>query len=360
MATKKVIKQTTTTKSKKPVIIELQDICKSYGKLNVLVNVNTKIYRGDRIGIIGPNGEGKTTISEIILRVKMPTSGKVIYANPNMRVGVQFQDSTYPRSVRVISMINYYVDAYKRHYRIISREKTVLLEGAKEAVEEASKIARLAIVTTKTAKYSKELMEYFELMHYFEVLIGREDVTHPKPDAEPINRALEVMNVTKSNSCWMLGDTWMDIASASAAGIQSIALLSGYESFEYSMETKACYQSAKEYMNSIIYSDVIYSIGGDEQRVHSISSQFSNEVFEVTMLPIWLSSFQYNNKQYNIAINGLTGEIAGNRPYSYSKIFITILLLVTLILGIIYLDEIIGNDRGATIETNFNKRFSLP
>jgi len=126
MATKKVIKQTTTTtKSKKPVIIELQDICKSYGKLNVLVNVNTKIYRGDRIGIIGPNGEGKTTISEIILRVKMPTSGKVIYANPNMRVGVQFQDSTYPRSVRVISMINYYVDAYKLNKNDINLDELI-------------------------------------------------------------------------------------------------------------------------------------------------------------------------------------------------------------------------------------------
>ena len=136
--------------------------------------------------------------------------------------------------------------------------------------------------------------------------------------------------------------------------------LSGYESFEYSIETKECYKSAKEYMNSIIYSDVLYSIGGDEQRVDSINSQFSNEVFEVTMLPIWLSSFSHKNRQYDIAINGLTGEIVGNRPYSYSKIFITVFLIITLILGIIYLDEIVNSNEGATIETDFNKRFSLP
>jgi len=123
-----------------------------------------------------------------------------------------------------------YVDAYKRHYRVISREKTMLLEGAREAVQEASKIAKLGIVTTKTAKYSKELMEHFALMDYFEVLIGRENVTNPKPHEEPINRALEAMNVTKSSNCWMLGDTWMDIASADAAGIKSIGLLSGYDS----------------------------------------------------------------------------------------------------------------------------------
>ena len=128
MTRKPYNKKTTTktnVKTKKEVIIELQNICKSYGKLNVLTDVNTKIYRGDRIGIIGPNGEGKSTIAEIILRVKIPTKGKVIYTNPNMRVGVQFQDSTYPRSVRVMSMINYYVDAYKLNKNNINLDQLI-------------------------------------------------------------------------------------------------------------------------------------------------------------------------------------------------------------------------------------------
>lgn len=112
MAKKTITKKTTNT-SKKKVLIELKNISKSYGKLKVLENISNTIYVGDRIGIIGPNGEGKSTISEIILRVKKPTSGEIIYTNPKMPVGVQFQDSNYPRSLKVVSMINYYVDAYK-------------------------------------------------------------------------------------------------------------------------------------------------------------------------------------------------------------------------------------------------------
>ncbi|HFD14318.1 MAG TPA: HAD family hydrolase, partial [Epsilonproteobacteria bacterium] len=66
-----------------------------------------------------------------------------------------------------------YVAAYKMHYREISCAKTVLLKDAKKAVELAHKHATLGVVTTKTAKYSVELLEHMELMHYFEVLIGR-------------------------------------------------------------------------------------------------------------------------------------------------------------------------------------------
>lgn len=121
-----------------------------------------------------------------------------------------------------------FVDTYKEHYRKISTQKTVLLPGAAEAVEAAKQFARLGIVTTKTGKYSRVLMEHFGLMEHFEVLIGREDVHNPKPHAEPIEKALEQMQVMKER-CWMIGDTRLDIASAKNAGINSIGVLSGYD-----------------------------------------------------------------------------------------------------------------------------------
>ena len=117
------------------------------------------------------------------------------------------------------------------------------------------------------------------------------------------------------------------------------AFLSGFDSFEYNKELENCYKEAKEYMNSVIHSDVLYSIGGDEQRIYSINSNFNQELFELTMLPVWISSFKHNSKEYNIAINGVTGEIFGERPYSYTKIFITILIVTIIILGLFYLDN---------------------
>jgi phosphoglycolate phosphatase len=120
-----------------------------------------------------------------------------------------------------------YVHTYKMHYRKISCQKTVLLPEAKEAVELASQYATLGVVTTKTAKYSIELLEHLGLMHHFEVLIGREDVENPKPHPEPIHKALEKLPKV-SEKIWMVGDTCMDMHSARAANVASVGLTCGY------------------------------------------------------------------------------------------------------------------------------------
>ena len=122
---------------------------------------------------------------------------------------------------------NDYVNAYKEHYRLISRKKTTLLPLAFEAIKLASKIATLGVVTTKTAQYSKDLLEHMGVMHHFDILIGRESVTHPKPHPEPIQKALQALNADPART-WMIGDTPMDLICAKEAGVQSIGVLCGY------------------------------------------------------------------------------------------------------------------------------------
>lgn len=124
-----------------------------------------------------------------------------------------------------------YVLAYKSYYREISKPKTYLIEGAKEAIELASSFARLGVVTTKTSRYSKELLEHMEIMQYFEVLVGREDVVNVKPHPEPIHKALAQLGkngADDKNDIWMIGDTFLDVEAAKNAGIKHIALMTGY------------------------------------------------------------------------------------------------------------------------------------
>ncbi|WP_456471035.1 HAD family hydrolase [Caminibacter sp.] len=121
-----------------------------------------------------------------------------------------------------------FVMTYKEHYRKISKQKTFLLPFAKEALKEASTFARLGIVTTKTGEYSKELLEHFRILNYFEVLIGREDVENPKPHPEPILKALHKMKASKE-AAWMIGDTCLDMVSAKEAGINYVGVKFEYE-----------------------------------------------------------------------------------------------------------------------------------
>ncbi len=124
-----------------------------------------------------------------------------------------------------------FVTTYKEHYREISTQKTELLEFASQAVLLANEFATIGIVTTKTGRYSKVLMEHFDLMQYFKVLIGREDVEKPKPDAEPILKALNILE-DKNQEIWMIGDTKLDLISAKNAKVNSIGVLSGYDTKE--------------------------------------------------------------------------------------------------------------------------------
>lgn len=62
-----------------PDILELKDITAGYDHQPVLEHVNFTIREGDFIGIIGPNGGGKTTLLKVILGLLKPFSGEVIY-----------------------------------------------------------------------------------------------------------------------------------------------------------------------------------------------------------------------------------------------------------------------------------------
>lgn len=144
-----------------------------------------------------------------------------------------------------------YVAAYKEHYRLISRRKTTLLPLAKEAIKHAATIARLGIVTTKTAHYSQELLEHLGVMHYFEVLIGRESVINPKPHPEPILKALEHLKADAKQT-WMIGDTPLDLIAAREAGVHGVGVLCGYgEKFELEKHTSFIFSDTRDAIKMI-------------------------------------------------------------------------------------------------------------
>ncbi len=133
---------------------------------------------------------------------------------------------------------NEYVVAYKERYREVHTKKTKLLDGAKEAVELAynAKVT-LGVVTTKTGKYSIELLEHFGLMRYFSTLVGSEDVKKYKPDPEPIYLALSRLSVANSSKIYMIGDTCMDMLASKNAGIIGVGVEFKYTTLE---ELKVC------------------------------------------------------------------------------------------------------------------------
>ena len=59
-------------------MIEVKNIWKSFGDLEVLKGVNLKVEKGEIVAIIGKSGAGKTTLLQIIGTLDRPTKGKVL------------------------------------------------------------------------------------------------------------------------------------------------------------------------------------------------------------------------------------------------------------------------------------------
>ncbi len=114
-------------------LIEFKDVTLGYGKKIIISNLNCSIYPGDLLGIVGPNGSGKTTILKAILGILKPRQGQVIKyngkKNGRFRLGYVPQrgqlDEIFPFTVaEVVMMARYHQIGALGRPRPIDRAKT--------------------------------------------------------------------------------------------------------------------------------------------------------------------------------------------------------------------------------------------
>ena len=68
----------------KEVLIQIKDLCKSYGDHLVLDHINTTICKGEVIAIVGPSGCGKSTFLRSMNLLEKPESGAIIFEGTNL------------------------------------------------------------------------------------------------------------------------------------------------------------------------------------------------------------------------------------------------------------------------------------
>ncbi|OOX91241.1 GTPase [Campylobacter coli] len=65
-------------------LIQIKNLCKEFGKVKALDNINLNIYKGEWLAIMGPSGSGKSTLLNILSLMDDPSSGKYILDNENL------------------------------------------------------------------------------------------------------------------------------------------------------------------------------------------------------------------------------------------------------------------------------------
>ena len=113
-------------------------------------------------------------------------------------------------------------------------------------------------------------------------------------------------------------------------------LMVGWESEIYSVDVMEGYKRAEAYMDRKLEDIAEDKLGGDEQRRLRVHSEKWNQTFKHLLLPVWLCTYQYNDKIYQFAINGQTGKIHGKKPLSWFKITFAVLFVVAIIGGLIF------------------------
>ena len=112
--------------------------------------------------------------------------------------------------------------------------------------------------------------------------------------------------------------------------------LAGFQAEGYSVPLEDGFSEARQKMDKVIARDVRFDIGGDRQRIHSISTQVQDVTFKHVLLPVWVAAYKYKGKTYRFVVNGRTGRVQGERPYSAIKITLAILLGLLVAAGVGY------------------------
>ena len=119
-------------------LLEMKNLSASYGTNIVLQDVDFRVYENDFIGVIGPNGGGKTTLLKVILGLVKPLRGDLIFNGDLMnrnKIGylpqISTGDNSYPVTVRDVILSGLMI-----HKGLISRMSAFDKNKAGSVIEE--------------------------------------------------------------------------------------------------------------------------------------------------------------------------------------------------------------------------------
>lgn len=107
--------------------------------------------------------------------------------------------------------------------------------------------------------------------------------------------------------------------------------LAGFICQSYEVDLEQGFGEAKVRMKPVIESTICQDIGGDHQRIASTSIRYHDITFKHLLLPVWIASYRYHAQVYRFLVNARTGEVQGERPYSWVKITVLVLSILAAI-----------------------------
>jgi hypothetical protein len=113
-------------------------------------------------------------------------------------------------------------------------------------------------------------------------------------------------------------------------------LIAGFLATRYEVDLPHGFAGAQEIMREVIRGDCRRDIGGDEQRVDDMKTAWQAITFKHVLLPVWSAAYAYRKKTWRVLVNARTGEVVGERPYSFWKIAGLVLLIAAIVAVVVF------------------------
>jgi DNA-directed RNA polymerase subunit RPC12/RpoP len=96
--------------------------------------------------------------------------------------------------------------------------------------------------------------------------------------------------------------------------------LTGFDGELYQLPVDRGFVHAQEMMHAVIGMDIRADIGGDQQVIQRMQVEHADTTFKSVFLPVWVAAFRFVGRPYRFVVNGRTGEVHGERPWSAWKV----------------------------------------
>lgn len=111
-------------------------------------------------------------------------------------------------------------------------------------------------------------------------------------------------------------------------------VLAGFRAEAYSVDLDTGFAEAEDHMDRVIERDVRFDIGGDRQRIDWLDTDVSDVTFKHVLLPVWVAAYKYRGRTYRFVVNGRSGRVRGERPWSVWKIAVAVVLALAVAAGL--------------------------
>ncbi len=120
----------------------------------------------------------------------------------------------------------------------------------------------------------------------------------------------------------------------------------GHLARTYDNDVEECLGEATSIMENDIRSTIHRDIGGDQQRISQMDISWKHMTYKHILLPIWLLTVLYDQRPFQVYINGVTGEVHGARPYSKVKIIAAVAVALLLVIIVVVAVQAGGGGSG--------------